>query len=85
MRKYFYILILGLFIFNINVNALENEQKINPEWLNYMKLSDEEKTKVIMPMMCKTYSNVSSSLKDDSTIYNMDIKIDIQKNATAYR
>ena len=45
MRKYFYILILGLFIFNINVNALENEQKINPEWLNYMKLSDEDKVK----------------------------------------
>ena len=45
MRKYFSILIISLFILNINVYALDNEVKINPEWLNYIKLSDEDKVK----------------------------------------
>lgn len=45
MVKKISVLIICLFVFNINVYALENEMKINPEWLNYMKLSNEDKEK----------------------------------------
>ncbi len=64
MRKYFYVLIISLFVLNINVYALDNEVKINPEWLNYMKLSEEDKVKyeAIPEKYIYEYENTSQNI-----------------------
>ena len=44
-KKIYFVLIVFILLFQVKVYALENEVKINPEWLNYMKLSEEDKAK----------------------------------------
>lgn len=44
-KKIYFVLIVFILLFQVKVYALEDEVKINPEWLNYMKLSEEDKAK----------------------------------------